>query len=54
MQRAIGVDLAALVVEAVGEFVADDRAGSAIVHRGVGIRIEDRRLQDRGREHDVA
>ncbi len=45
-QRAIGVDLAALVVEAVRELMADDAADGAVVDRGIGVRIEDRRLQD--------
>ena len=53
-QRAVGVDLAALVVEAVRQFVADHAADRAVVDRRIGIRIEDRRLQDSGRKHDVA
>ena len=47
------VDLAALVVEAVADLVADDRADRAIVHRRVRRRIEERRLQDAGREDDL-
>ena len=53
-QVAVGVDLAALVVEAVGELVADHAADGAVVDGGVGVGIEDRRLQDRRRKHDVA
>ena len=47
------VELAALVVEAVADLVADDRADGAVVHRRIGVRIEERRLQDRGRERDL-
>ena len=53
-QRAGGVDGAALVVEAVGQLMADDTADRAIIERRVGVGIEDRRLQDRRREDDVA
>ena len=47
------VDLAALVVEAVADLVADDRADGAVVHRRVRRRIEERRLQDAGGEDDL-
>src|SRR6185369_2979194 len=47
------VALAALVVEAVGQLVTDHAADRAVVDRRVGVRVEDRRLQDAGREHDV-
>ncbi len=47
------VGLAALVVEAVDDLVADHAADGAVVDRRVGIRIEERRLQDGGREHDL-
>jgi hypothetical protein len=40
--RAFGIDLAALVIEAVADLVADDRAGGAIVHGIVGRGIEQR------------
>ena len=46
-------ELAALVVEAMAHFMADDRADRAIVHRRIGIRIEIGRLQDRGGEGDL-
>ena len=47
-----GVELAALIVEAVAGFVADDAADTAVVDRIVGLGIEERRLQDRCREVD--
>ena len=46
------VGLAALVVEAVAHLVADHRADAAVVHCRVGVHVEERRLQDRRREHD--
>ena len=52
-QRARAVELAALVVEAVGHLVADHRADAAVVDRHVGVRVEERRLQDGGREDDL-
>ncbi len=51
-QVAVAVVLAALVVEAVADLVADHRADGAVVHRIVRTGIEERRLQHRGREHD--
>ena len=45
--------LRALVVEAVADLVADHRADAAVVHRVVGVQVEERRLQDRGREDDL-
>ena len=53
LQIALGVELAAFVVEAVGQFVADGAAGVAVVRRVVHLRIEERRLQHAGREVDV-
>ncbi len=53
-QLALGVELAALVIEAVGELVAYHPADGAVVDRRVGGRVEHRRLQDARREHDVA
>ena len=44
------VEQRAHVVEAVADFVADHRADRAVIHRIVGGRVEERRLQDRGRE----
>src|ERR1700733_1619539 len=51
-QSAARVELAALVVEAVRQFMANDGADGAEVYRRVGVGIEIRRLQDRGRKHD--
>ena len=42
-----------LIVEMVAHLVADDGADAAIVDRGIGVRIEERRLQDRGGKHDL-
>ena len=53
LQRAASVVLRALVVEAVADLVADDRADRAVVDRVVGRRVEERRLQDGGREDDL-
>jgi hypothetical protein len=50
---AVAVVLRALVVEAVADLVADDRADAAVVGGVVGLGVEERRLQDRGREHDL-
>ncbi len=52
-QLAVAVGLAALVVEAVGDLVADHAADAAVVDGRVAVRIEERRLQDRGREDDL-
>ena len=52
-QHAGAVGLAALVVEAVADLVADDAADAAVVHGRVRVRVEKRRLQDRGREDDL-
>ena len=52
-QIALRVVLRALIVEAVRHLVADDRADAAVVVGVVRVRIEERRLQDAGREGDV-
>jgi hypothetical protein len=52
-QHAVAVGLAALVVEAVADLVADDAADAAVVDGRVGVGIEERRLQDGGREDDL-
>ena len=52
-QRAGGVEAAALVVEAVAHLVADHGADAAVVHRIVGVEVEERRLQDGGGEDDL-
>ena len=52
-QRAGAVELRALVVEAVADLVADDRADAAVVDRVVGLDVEERRLEDGGREDDL-
>ena len=49
----VGIVLPALIVEAVRHLVADDRADAAVVDRVVRLRIEERRLQNAGREHDL-
>src|SRR5690606_25589605 len=48
-----GIELAALVVVAVQHLVADHRADAAVVEGVVGVGIEERRLQDGGREDDL-
>ena len=52
-QRPVAVEAAALVVEAVADLVADDRADAAVVGRGVALGVEERVLQDRRREDDL-
>ena len=47
------VELAPLVVEAVGELVADGAAGVAVVGRVVHLRVVERRLQHAGGKVDV-
>ena len=53
LQDPVAVGLAALVVEAVADLVADDAADAAIVHRHVRLRVEEGRLQDGGGEDDL-
>ena len=50
---AVAVGLRALVVEAVADLVADHRADAAVVDRVVGFEVEERGLEDRGREDDL-
>src|ERR1700741_4038551 len=52
-QVPLGVELAAFVVEAVGEFVADGAAGVAVVGGVVHLGVIQRRLKDTGGEVDV-
>ena len=52
-QIAFGIELAAFIVEPMRQFVADGRAGVAVIRRIVHLRIEQRRLQDAGRKVDV-
>ena len=53
VEVAVGVELAAFVVEAVGEFVADDGADVAVVDGVVGFGVVEGGLQDAGGEVDV-
>ena len=53
VQQPVAVEAAALVVEAVADLVADDRADAAVVRRGVALGVEERVLQDRRGEHDL-
>src|SRR6185437_11486126 len=50
---AFSIKLAALVVKAMGQFVANDYANAAEVHSSVCSFVKERRLQDSGREVDV-
>ncbi len=50
---AVAVVLRSLVVEAVADLVADHGADAAVVHRVVGLHVEERRLKDRGGEDDL-
>src|SRR5215472_12801393 len=52
-QITLGVELAALVVEAVGEFVTNRASGIAVVRSIVQLGIIERRLQHAGREIDI-
>src|SRR3546814_1438959 len=51
--RATGVDLAALIVETMGDFMPDHRSDRAIIDRIVDALAEIGRLQDAGRKHDL-
>ena len=53
VQVALAVVLRPLVVEAVTDLVTDDGPDAAVVERRVGVRVEERRLQDRGGEADL-
>ena len=53
VQVALAVVLRALVVEAVADLVADHRSDAAVVLGRVGVRAEERLLQDPGREADL-
>ena len=50
VQIALGVELAALIVEAVRQLVPDHHADAAVVHGVVHVVVVERRLQDAGRE----
>ncbi len=53
-QAPAGIILPAFIVIAVAHFVADrGRAGLSIIDGGIGIGVEERRLQDRGRNRDL-
>src|SRR4029079_15493990 len=52
-QISFAVELAAGIVESVGDLMADHTADSAVIDRIVGRRVKERRLQDAGRERDV-
>ena len=52
VEFAVAVVLRALVVETVADLMADHRADAAVVRGILGIRVEERRLQNGGREHD--
>ena len=52
-QIAVGIELAALVVKAMGEFVTDNRANTAKVEGHIGVSAIERRLQDAGGKIDV-
>ena len=51
MQVAVGIVLTALVVEAVGHLVTNHHTDGTVVEGGVGLRIEERTLQDAGGKH---
>ena len=51
-QVAFGVELPSLIIEAVRHLMADDGANPAVIHCLVGVRIEERRLQNAGWKHD--
>jgi hypothetical protein len=51
-QVALTVELAAVVVKTMCDFMSDDRSHSAVVHRVIGLRIVEGRLQDACRKDD--
>ena len=52
VELAVAVVLRTLIVEAMADLVADHCADAAIIRRILGLRVEERGLQNRGREHD--
>src|SRR3989440_2129401 len=50
LQPPAGVEQRTLIVETVADLVADDGAGGAVIHDGLPLRVEVRRLQHRGRK----
>ena len=52
VELAVAVVLGTLIVEAVADLMADHRSDTAIVRGVFGVRVEERRLQNGGREHD--
>ena len=53
VQVALAIELRALVIKAMADFVPDDRTNGAEVLSGIRIRVIERRAQDGGREGDV-
>ena len=51
-QIALGIELAALIVKTMRQFVADDDSDAAEIHGIVSLLIEERRLQNAGGKHD--
>src|SRR6266481_561319 len=51
-QVALAVELAAVVVKTMCDFMSDDRSHSAVIHRVIGFRIVEGRLQDAGGKDD--
>ena len=52
VEISVAIKLAALVVKAVGDFVANDHPDTAVVHCGRLVFVEKGRLQNSGRETD--
>ena len=52
-QRALGIILAALIVETMADFMADDGADAAVIDGRISLGIKKRRLQDGGGEHHL-
>ena len=52
-QRPVAVAGRALIIEAVGDLMPDHRADPAVVHRVIGVGVEERRQNDPGREIDA-
>ena len=51
-QVALAVELAAVVVKTMCDFMSDHRTHSAVIHGVIGLRIVEGRLQDAGRKDD--
>src|SRR6266481_2122177 len=53
LQVAFAIEFAAVVVEAVSDYVSNDGTNSAVVHRVIGVRVVEGRLHNAGGKDDL-